>query len=391
MPAGESSNAPGQYDLTVAAGQLFFISSDGKGGQDLWASNGTASGTTVIKDITQEHTRYGNKEYYSLNVNNLTAAAGKLFFTADDPGGGEDLWASDGTTKGTTVLKHFQSNPSYGYYNEPLSGLTAAGGNLFFTVDDSSLGPQPWASNGTSSGTVMLADVNPGSAGSAPSDFTQFGSDVYFFMNESATTVGLWESDGTTAGTFKVFDGFPPLSKGGQTYLPTLGSLTPVGSQLFFTLEYGTPVPEVQLWTSDGTAARHERARPRARWRAARGSARCSIFMTLGNLLIFTADDGNGTALWESDGTAGGTTVVADQGPTVGNYGYKGYYDAYQTLVYGGILYFAGSTPADGVELWQTDGTAAGTQMVTDFSPATDSSDPAAPGGREQRAALLRG
>ena len=375
-PTGTSSSTPGRYLLTEAGGQLFFISSDGKGGQDVWASDGTAAGTTVVLDLSREHTYYGSKRYYSLNISNLTAAAGTLFFTSYDPDGGEDLWVSDGTQQGTTVLKHFANGSGYQYYNSNVFGLTAAAGKLFFTADNSSAGPEPWASDGTPKGTVMLALVNPGSADSAPSGFTQLGNLVYFFMNESAGAVGLWQSNGTKAGTVKVFDAFPSISAYGRAYSPKPANLTAIGSTLFFSLEYPTSTPRYQLWTSNGTDDGTTEVIPGS---VPSGSSFSEMqnFTALGNLLVFTADDGGGAQLWETSGTTAGTTVIAANGPVVGNYGYKGYYDAYQTVVSNGILYFAGDTPAAGVELWQTDGTVAGTQMVTDFSPGTYSSDPA--------------
>jgi ELWxxDGT repeat protein len=375
-PSGGPPYAPGQYHLTLAAGRLFFISSDGKGGQDLWSSDGTAAGTSIVKDFNREHTYYGSKRYYSLNINNLTAAAGTLFFTAYDPDGGEDLWSSDGTTKGTIVVKHFEHGSGYRYYNSPIVDLTPAGGELFFTADDGSAGLEPWASDGTPGGTVSLAVVDPGSTAAASFEFTQLGNAVYFFMNESSTTVGLWQTSGTAAGTIKVFDAFPSHVAAGHTYSPTLSNLTAIGSTLFFSLEYATNTPQFQLWTSDGTASGTSELTPSS---LSSGSTFSELqqFFALGNLLVFTAADGEGADIWESDGTAGGTAVIADNGPAAGNYGYQGYYDAYQTLVNNGILYFAGATRSAGVELWQTDGTASGTQMVTDFSPGTYSSDPA--------------
>src|SRR5262249_2279298 len=42
-----------------------------------------------------------------------------------------------------------------------------------------------------------------------------------------------------------------------------------------------------------------------------------------------------------------------------------------------GLLYFAADDGVNGRELWQSDGTAAGTVMVRDISPGTTGSDPA--------------
>ncbi len=368
QPATSYTYGPTDYDLTAAGGKLFFLSSDGKGGQDLWLSDGTAAGTSVVKDIVQTSTYDGTTSYYSLSVGDLTAAGGKLFFSAQDPNGGIDLWVSNGTASGTTVLNDLPGSAGAQYY-PGVSNLTAAAGELFFTGDNGTDGPQPWVSNGTSSGTFMLADVNPGAAGSAPGSFTQIGSNVYFFMNESATTVGLWQTNGTVAGTTKVTDAFPSLTVNSSTYAPSLGNVTAIGSQLFFALEYNvSPTPQFELWASDGTTRGTHEVVPSSLPSGATFSE-MQNFGALGNALVFTANDGNGAELWTSDGTASGTTVIDDNGPTVVDSYYNGYSEPYEALdAESGILYFAGNDAASGTQLWRTDGTQNGTLMVSDFS-----------------------
>ena len=45
---------------------------------------------------------------------------------------------------------------------------------LFFTADDGTNGRELWISDGTTAGTVMLKDINPGAAGSSPSNLGGF-------------------------------------------------------------------------------------------------------------------------------------------------------------------------------------------------------------------------
>ena len=49
-----------------------------------------------------------------------------------------------------------------------------------------------------------------------------------------------------------------------------------------------------------------------------------------------------------------------------------------QSITVGGITYFSAFDAASGVELWKTDGTAAGTSLIRDLNPGTASSAPAA-------------
>ena len=84
--------------------------------------------------------------------------------------------------------------------------------------------------------------------------------------------------------------------------------------------------------------------------------------------VYFNANDGSsGIELWKSDGTAAGTAMVKDINP--------GSADGYPSgfTIYDGGLYFRASDASHGYELWQTDGSADGTVQVKDINPGGDS------------------
>ena len=87
-------------------------------------------------------------------------------------------------------------------------------------------------------------------------------------------------------------------------------------------------------------------------------------FVELGGIVLFSAaDDLNGFELWRSDGTPGGTRMVADLYPgRVGSYP-SGF------IILGGDAYFTADDGVTGRELWRSDGTDAGTRLVLDLCP----------------------
>src|SRR5690606_35701179 len=69
--------------LTEVNGTLFFVASNTTTGQELWKSDGTASGTVLVKDI------YSG--LYNSSAINLTNVNGVLYFCADNGVNGQEL------------------------------------------------------------------------------------------------------------------------------------------------------------------------------------------------------------------------------------------------------------------------------------------------------------
>jgi ELWxxDGT repeat protein len=66
-----------------------------------------------------------------------------------------------------------------------------------------------WKSDGSAGGTVLVKDINPGSAGSNPASLTNVNGILYFAADDGTSGVELWQSDGTAAGTTLVMDIYP--------------------------------------------------------------------------------------------------------------------------------------------------------------------------------------
>jgi ELWxxDGT repeat protein len=352
---GSVGSAPGS--LVNVNGALFFAADDGVHGRELFKSNGTAAGTVLVKDI--------NATPLSSSPANLTTLNGALLFTADDGTHGEQIWKSDGTAAGTTLVTNIMPRGSGSYYYgpPPVAELTNVNGTLFFVANDQAYGDELWKSDGTAAGTALVLDIFPGfNAGSysenssAPNQLTSVNGTLFFVANDGVHGRELWKSNGTAAGTMMVKDIGPGYSNTGPS------GLTNVNGTLFFTADDGTHGPE--LWKSDGTAAGTVLVADINPGSAGSnpGGTSGGTLTNVNGTLYFQADDGvHGIELWKSNGSAAGTILVKDIGP-----GSVGSNPACLTNV-NGALYFT-ANDGNGVGLWKSDGTPAGTTLLREIS-----------------------
>jgi ELWxxDGT repeat protein len=336
--------------MAALGSHVFFPATDGTG-TTLWKSDGTAAGTVKVLDNPA-----GPGQLTQLA--SFTSVNETLFFTARDATHGDELWKSDGTAAGTMLVADINPGTTDGVPNSSSpSNLTALGSTLYFTADDGSHGQELWKSAGTT--TSLVADINPGVTGGVPSSsslsgLTALGSTLYFTADDG-TGPRLWKSDGSAKGTVPVLNLVP-------------SSLTAAGSTLYFTADDG--INGTELWSSNGTTA----ALVKDIFPGSAGGVPNSSFpqnLTAGgNTLFFTANDGlHGRELWLSDPVAG-THLVKDirPGPAGGVYSYGTSFGAA-----GSTLFFPADDGTTGSELWKSDGTAAGTMLVKDINPRTDS------------------
>ncbi len=415
VTSGSSQMYAGSTDYVTLGSELLLPLEDGVHGTELWATNGTAAGTTMLAPVNpRAFAVVGSDAYFlgsrptaplSLWVTNgstagtsqvldlsqyvapssyfetqsIAASGGKLYFTTGDGSGGVDLWSSGGTAATTAIVKDFTAPSGGGYVS--IAHLTAFDGEVAFLADDSTNGSQLWISDGTAAGTQMITGAGTGNLATGASDLSVAGNRLDFFAyNTTTSSPGLWMTNGTAAGTTELAT-IPSYTPPDQTTpaSPTLMDLTAIGSRVFFVAEYyyaatisGPATYHDQLWTSDGTALDTV---------FLPGPSIDSTFANLGsleplgNLLIFQAVESYGgpTELWKSNGSLAGTMMVADLSVTSVPHGIP-YYS--QGLAVGGVLYFAANDGVHGQELWRTDGTSGGTGLAADINPGPGSSDP---------------
>jgi ELWxxDGT repeat protein len=241
-------NNPGNL---VVINQTLFLSAedaDNNRNDKLWKSTGNGTTTAMALVLGQAGL---------VDADNLVAVNNKLFFTARDLEHGEELWAFDGTTGAALRVKDVNPILNINYSTDPAtaegassspSKLVAVGTKLFFQANDGANGTELWVSDGTSEGTSLVKDIQVGAYGSYPTDLVAFENNLFFSVDDAVNGRELWKSNGSDVGTVMVIDNNLELNSG--TY-PS--NLVVVGDTLFFSADYGDS--RQALWKTDGTAA----------------------------------------------------------------------------------------------------------------------------------------
>jgi ELWxxDGT repeat protein len=319
----------GQPKPFYAGEQGFFVPNDG----ELWVNNGVSPAAYRVKDINPTDVS---------NPSGFVNANGILLFFADDGVHGRELWRSDGTDVGTYMYDEL--TPGSGGFS-PTSYMADFNGVGIFT-----LGGDIWRTDGTPAGTYSLAS---GTASNSPDAYCVIGSILYF-----AETDGLIRTDGTPAGTYSIS---PPELTSARHLINCNGTLYFAGQDA----AHGT-----ELWKSDGTLAGTGLVKEI-------NPLSSTTFMqhpvAVGGVLFFDARVSGDTGIWRSDGTDPGTYRLKDT--------YVGGDDIARPM--GGVngkFLFQAYEPTHGLEIWVSDGTEGGTTLLRDINPGGNGSYPSGPG-----------
>ena len=307
----------------------FIPFADAEHGVEVWQTDGEAAGTQLVADLNPDgdgiyFAPYGTdkSEFYPVGDNYLFFATisdekrlmkidkrgvitevdptrsfvsvreklvvnNKLYFLVQSDSNSYnnyELWVSDGTTVGTTMVRDMSDNFK-------VMNMVDYKGQLYFQVITAYDNQEElWKSDGTTVGTTMVRDMF---------DFigpmTVAGDNLYFY-NENWSPEGLWVSDGTDAGTtlLKAF--------GDENRSMLFNEQTALNGQFYYIESfYNDPAYDYdtvyELWKSDGTLVGTTRVKLIGKWRMQEG------FVTTSTNIYFFGPG----ALWKSDGTVAGT------------------------------------------------------------------------------------
>jgi ELWxxDGT repeat protein len=337
-------------NVLVTTNNVYFAASSGFGAQTIWVTDGTDAGTQQVAAVQTSN----------IALNESKTIAGSLYFAGNDGVNGTELWKTDGTLAGTEM---FASADDLAYVGEGASAsgdpgaFSVLGDKLLYRAVTSSVNGSNRVSEQLSLDTVNRTITPVSVAGTSSFSNIHVGTfnGLSYFYNKNSTPVIstiLYKTDGVNAAT--IVKSFPQFDD--------IHDFTEANGELFFVLG------SRELWKTDGTDA---------------GTIQVKIFTgfvgEVGNFtgqknmiafnsrLIFVADDGEGRELWGSDGSVAGTVLIKDLDASIASSNPTEF-----NIVNGRLVFLSseGGPATDGV--WETDGTAIGTQRIFNLQVNTD-------------------
>jgi ELWxxDGT repeat protein len=342
--------------LKAGAGAMLMRPPTGMNVLDLWFTDGTMPGTWSL-NASDSRLSEPQSDFFGF----VSLGQNYLFLTRTCPSVincAYRLWRVDSAAHSVALLKQFSA--PYDTDVDLQASLFNTGlvnGRGIFAMYDAVMGVEPWSTDGTSSGTVQLADLAPqvSNSGSAPQPFASLNGAELFLVFDQSHGPSLWRTDGTATGTSLVSDAVPFVAFGSNQPPPSLQR----GGTLFYPAQErdGT----IGLWRTDGTTGGTTRIQAFSGINNnGRGPASCGAgFVSSGNTFYFGVSPNGVNRLFRSDGTSGGTTDLGSYPDTSIGSG-----PVCVLAAFGGEIYFtAMDSTTNRPVLWRSNGLA-GSQSV---------------------------
>ncbi|OGF61355.1 MAG: hypothetical protein A2Y62_15090 [Candidatus Fischerbacteria bacterium RBG_13_37_8] len=122
----------------------------------------------------------------------LTVCGNIIYFIANDEIHGRELWKTDGTERSTSMVKNIWEGSSGSMSSTNSQRVICRGNKLLFAASDGKLGLELWETNGTSKGTHLIRDFSSGLSSSNPQGFTPAGNLIFFKVHAGIHGESLW-------------------------------------------------------------------------------------------------------------------------------------------------------------------------------------------------------
>lgn len=208
--------------------------------------------------------------------------------------------------------------------------------------------------------TMLVRDINPGTAGSFPSRLAAMGKKLVFTANDGTNGYELWVKD--TSGTNLAFNINPASAS--SLNAANARSMATLGKFIYFPANNGTSGTELYRW--DGTNPPMLAAEI---WAGGTGSGVDEVVSYKGKI-YFDANDGiNGEELWAYDTTSGTATRLTDVNTSGSSF-------VSSITVYDTLVYFTANNSTTGTELYSYNPATNSTTLVSDIEAGIGSSSP---------------
>lgn len=321
-----------------------FFAEDEFYGWELWKSDGTPSGTTIVKDISVGTSSCIIYDPSPDSGERPIVHNGIYYFFADDGIHGFEVWRSDGTELGTYPL----TNSTY-FAISAYPSFTIFNGFVYFWATDNNGYEVLYKTGGTLNSTTVVRTFYCGGIryqGPYLSQMIVYNNLLYFISADelpscnvySSLNSAFWRTDGTPAGTMKAFGSFNN----------TIQQIGVANNAIYFT------VRNDGIYKSNGTENGTTRIR--------QVGSNFQISTSAGTIKIIEANSlayfiSYGGKLWRTDGTLQGTFSITSTS-ILGDESF---------IKYNADLFFVGRTPSSAWQLMKADGTISGTQIITNI------------------------
>lgn len=326
--------------------RALFVANDGVNGYSIWVTDGTADGTRMVTDLFPAHQWSSFKGFVPLGD-------GRVTFVASENSDKAGVWVTDGTAQGTQLLTYGLS------YNNVETAVALGDGKAVYhnEMKYDGTGGEYWVTDGTAAGTRILDVPWDDVRGRIPGTDMTPSADGKVIVSvpgskDGAIAGAIWITDGTKTGTFRLFE----VPEG---HLVGTSAYTDLGDGRTLVSVHGAMGSNSsRVWVTDGTA--EGTFAVEGDWSGTPGSS----FIPIGDgQAIHMEQEGGGrgpSSIWLFDGEQRVLLKAASMDNPPADL------VTYTQMPDGRTLFIGTDYELNRKELWVTDGTAAGTKLIAE-------------------------